>query len=60
MLCCLPTDISEESNSQAMKLLRILKILCAIQVCLGIFTMFIDVWSGIMLLLGALLLVLVI
>ncbi|OMJ91483.1 hypothetical protein SteCoe_5971 [Stentor coeruleus] len=60
MLLCLPTDISDTANCQMVKLLRILKGLCAVQVCLGIFIMFIDIWSGIMLLLAALIFVLVI
>lgn len=60
MMLCLPTDIPDDACCQAQKLLRILKVLCAIQVCLGIFIMFIDIWSGIMLLLGALIFVLLI
>ena len=60
MLCCLPLDLSEQANPQTIKLMRILKIICAVQVCLGIFTMFVSIWSGIMLLLGAMILVLAI
>ena len=57
---CLPMDISENTNAQTIRLFRIMKILCALQVVLGVFMIFIDVMSGIWMLFAALLFVLVI
>jgi hypothetical protein len=53
-------EISENTNAQTVKLFRIMKILCALQIVLGIFMIFIDVMSGIWMLFAALLFVLVI
>lgn len=57
---CLPTDISENTNAQTIRLFRVMKILCALQIVLGIFMIFVDVVSGIWILFATLLFVLVI
>mmetsp|Transcript_4563 Transcript_4563/g.6881 ORF Transcript_4563/g.6881 Transcript_4563/m.6881 type:complete len:176 (-) Transcript_4563:34-561(-) len=59
MLCCFPTGISDYASLQQIKLNRILKILALIQLFLGIFTLFVAIWSAIMMLLGAMLLYLI-
>jgi hypothetical protein len=58
MLPCLPFPIQE--NTESIKLVRILKILCGIEFCLGIFSIFVDVGSGVLMITGALILGLVI
>jgi hypothetical protein len=57
---CLPIEISENANAQTVKLFRILKILCALQIVLGVFMIFVDVVTGIWILFAALLFVIVI
>jgi hypothetical protein len=57
---CLPIEISENANAQTIKLFRIMKILCALQIVLGIFMLFIDIMTGIWILFAALLFVVVI
>ena len=60
MMLCLPTDISENANSNTTRLVRIMKILCGFQVVVGIFLIFVDLFSGIFMLINALLYALVI
>ena len=59
MMCCMPTGISDDASVQMSKLMRILKILCVVQLFLGIMCMFASIMSGIYTLIGALLLFLV-
>lgn len=61
MMLCLPTDISENTNPQTKRLLRILKILCGLQIILGILLLlFVDIITGIWMIFGSFLFMLVI
>jgi hypothetical protein len=55
----MPSMIPEDPNQQAIKLFRVLKILTVSQVCLSIFTMFINISNGFMMLIGAVVLYMV-
>lgn len=60
-MLCLPVEISENTNPQTKKLLRILKILCGLQIVLGIFLLlFVDIITGIWMIFGSFLFMLVI
>lgn len=60
MFCCLPTGIPEHPNAHADKLFDIIKILGIIQIGLGILNFFVDIYSGLIMILGALLLFLIV
>jgi len=56
----LPTGIPEHPNAYCDKLFNIIKILGIMQICLGILNIFVDIWSGIIMLMGALLLFMIV
>ncbi|CAG9324076.1 unnamed protein product [Blepharisma stoltei] len=60
MNCCLPTGLGPNPSQEATKLFKILKLIIIIQITLAIFQFFADVWNGIMMLIGALILFLAI
>lgn len=60
MDCCLFGVISGELSPKGARILGVLQVLCCVQVCLGLFNLFVNVWSGVFLLLGAAVLLLVV
>ena len=59
MMCCMPSGIPENASPQQTKLCIILKILTAFQLGLGILSLFVDIMSGLMIIIGALILYLI-
>lgn len=53
MLCCLPAPIPENATLQQTKLLRILKWLIIAQLIFSVLTLLIDIWEGIIMMIGA-------
>lgn len=53
MLCCLPAPIPDNATVQQTKLLRILRLLTIAQLVLAVLTLIVDIWEGIIMMLGA-------
>ena len=53
MLCCLPAPIPDNATLQQTKLLRILRYLMIAQLILAVLTLIVDIWEGIIMLIGA-------
>ena len=56
MMCCMPSGIPENASVQLTKLTFILKIFTVVQLGLGILSMFVSIYSGLMMIIGALIL----
>ena len=52
----MPSGIADNASLQMTKLMRLLKIFCVCQLGLAILNMFVDIMSGLFMLIGALLL----
>ena len=56
MFCCMPTGIEVYPSPYVSKLCKILKVLFAVHLILGVIGLLSDVFSGLMMLIGALML----
>lgn len=56
MFCCFPTGIDENATPKVQRLFTIIKILAIVQLCFAIPNFFIDIFGGIMMLIGSLVL----
>lgn len=52
----MPTELGDSPSVLATQLLRILRICCLVQLLLGILCFFVDIWEGILMLVGAMVL----
>jgi hypothetical protein len=53
MMCCTPSPIPPNANPQLIKLTSLIKLLSLLQLCLGIMDLFVSIFSGLMIIIGA-------
>ena len=56
MMCCMPSGIPPNASVQLVRLTFIIKIFAVVQLALGILSMFVSIMSGLMMMIGALIL----